>query len=251
MKEGLVEYYKEDFVIGTWKLSKGFKVEHRALKNLVNKYKSEFEELGFVTSPMQQRIGQKRKQGRQIEEFLLNEPQATYLSTLLTNNEIVRSFKLKLTKEFFLQRKLLTKILSQKQNAEWLEKRTTGKLDRRIETDSIKDFVEYATGQGSKSANKYYMAISKMENAQLFFLELLNQKFPNIREICSTYQLTNLQTADRIVARALKEGMEKKMHYKEIYQMAKKRVENFAELIGKSPLMVSMEEKPLELEKQN
>ena len=233
-KEVVVYFKNNDLMVGTGILSKGFGVEHRALKRLIVKYKSEFEEWGIVTTRLP-KLSQ-RKVGRQLEEYELDEPQAAYLSTLLTNTDKVRKFKRHLVKEFFRHRKLLSKITSQKQNAEWLEKRSSGKIERRLETDVIKAFVEYAYSQGSKSAKKYYMIISKMENNTLFNLDMLEFKYPNLRDTLEGYQLFTLQNADRIVARAIKEGIEKKLHYKDIYKLAKERVETFVGLIGKSPV---------------
>jgi phage regulator Rha-like protein len=235
-KEVLVYIKDNDLVVGTGALSQGFGVEHRALKKLINKYKNEFEEFGLIASPVQ-KVDPNNK-GRRLEEYELNEPQAAYLSTLLTNNEIVRKFKRFLVREFFRQRKLLIKLLAQKQNAEWLEKRELGKIDRRIETDAIKEFVEYATSQGSQHAKQYYLIISKMENSTLFNLDMLELKYPNLRDLMGGYQLSTLQNADRIVARALKEGMEKQLNYKDIYKLAKERIERFVELVGKSPIEV-------------
>jgi len=233
-KEVVVYFKNNDLMVGTGILSKGFGVEHRALKKLIVKYKNEFETWGLIASPMQ-KVDLKNK-GRRLEEYELNEPQAAYLSTLLTNNEIVRKFKHFLVNEFFRQRKLLSKIISQKQNSEWLEKRELGKIERRLETDVIKEFVEYAFSQGSKNAKKYYMSISKMENHTLFNLDMLEMKFPNLRDVLEGYQLFTLQNADRIVARALKEGMKEQLPYGEIYKLAKKRIETFVKLISKTPV---------------
>jgi len=242
MKEVVFKMMQEEVLIGTWSLSKGFKVEHRALKKLIFKYKEEFEQLGFIASPMQQITDKKRKKGRQVEEYLLNEPQATYISTLLTNNETVRKFKLFLTKEFFRQRKLLSKLLAQRHNAEWLEKRANGKIERRLETDTIKSFVEYAEVAGSKNAKKYYVVISKMQNRTLFNLEFLEQKYPNIRNMVNGFGLDALKMSDHIVSEALKEGMEQVMFYKDIFKKAKDRVERFALVLGKTPLQITINE---------
>lgn len=40
--------------------------------------------------------------------------------------------------------------------------------------------------------------------------------------------------ADIAVAKALQAGMDQELHYKEIYQLAKKRMEDFAEIVGKT-----------------
>ena len=239
-KEIIVFLKNNDLMVGTGILSKGFGVEHRALKKLIVKYKNEFDEWGLIASPMQ-KVDPNNK-GRRLEEYELNEPQAAYLSTLLTNNETVRKFKRRLVRDFFRQRKLLSKIIAQKQNTEWLEKRKLGKIERRLETDVIKEFVEYALSQGSKNAKTYYMNISKMENHTLFNLDMLEMKFPNLRDVLEGYQLFTLQNADRIVGRALKEGMERELFYKEIYKLAKQRVEMFVKLIGKTPIHVISEQ---------
>lgn len=213
---------------GTWFLSKGYGVEHRSLKRLVTKYKIEFEEFGIITTPLQQL---NVKAGRPIDEFLLNEEQSMYLGTLLTNNVTVRKFKRKLVKEFSRMRRTLSDIASQKQNAEWLDTRNAGKPVRRIETDTIQKFVEYATEQGSQNAKMYYANISKMQNKALFFIE---QKFKNIRDILNLEQLSTVVSADKIVTKAIQDGLDRKLPYKEIYQLAKNRIEMFAEIHGKT-----------------
>jgi len=120
----------------------------------------------------------------------------------------------------------------QKGNAEWIDARDSGKLVRRLETDTIKEFIKYAEGQGSKNASKYYMAITKMENKALF---LVTEKYPNLREILATAQLDTIKMADRVVAKALKDGMEQSLHYKEIYKLAKVNVESLASVVGVTP----------------
>ena len=234
MRENIVTVYKNEPVVATGKLAKGFGVEHRAIKRLINRYKSEFEEWGVITTALPKPSSEKG--GRPLDEYLLNEPQTTYLATLLTNNEIVRKFKRFLTNEFFRQRRLLNQIALQSHNEEWLEKRTSGKIERNVETDTIKKFVEYATNQGSQSAKKYYMAISKMENQTIFALDFVSQKFENLRDVINIKGLDLLKTADQIVSRAINQGMEKQLPYKEIYQFAKERVETFVEIMGKTPI---------------
>lgn len=254
MNEVLVIVKNNDLYVGTHKLSISFKIEHRSIKILVDKFKKEFEELGEGKILSQNMVAissfkmtklSSEKRGRPTIEYLLNEPQATYLLTLIRNNDIVRKFKMHLTKEFFRQRSLLNQIAVQRQNKEWLEARETGKIERRFETDTIQEFVQYATEQGSKSAEKYYMIITKMENHTLFALDFLNQKFTNLRDMVNRKGLDLLKTADKIVAKALRDGMKDQMFYKDIYQMAKSRIESFVDLVGKTPLVEVLPENPL------
>lgn len=234
MREVLVQIIENDVYTTTLTMAKGFGVEHRAILRLLKRYRSEFESVGVIATGLQKPTSQKG--GRPTEDFSLNESQALYMGTLLTNTDKAREFKLKLTQEFIKQRTLLMKMLVQRQNSEWLQKRAEGKIERRHCTDVIQKFVIYATSQGSKNAKNYYMAISKMENQSLFYFDYLNLEIPNLRDIVNGFSLSSLQMADHIVGAAIEEGMKKELFYKEIYQLAKSRVEGFASLIGKTPL---------------
>lgn len=123
---------------------------------------------------------------------------------------------------------------------EWKEARIKGFEVRKDETNIIQKYVEYAIGQGSKSAQKYYMIITKMENAALFILDGGLQKSKNLRNTMTVQQLAVLNTADKVVAKALVDGMGKGLHYKEIFQLAKERMLMLSSIVGKSavPLML-------------
>jgi len=259
-KDCIVEIIDNDLYVSSWRLSQVFKVEHRSLKKTIMCHLQDITEVGEIDPKTRSVVEQENskllaisnrkkicKKGPPIQEYLLNEPQATFVLLLLKGkyktdivDNIVR-FKKFIAKEFFRQRKIISKLLVQKQNAEWLAKRDARKLDRRVETDAIKSFIEYAKAQGSHNAEKYYIAISKMQNNSLFCLEYLEQKFPNLRDIVDSTQLNTLQTADRIVAKAIKEGMKEKLSYKDIYTIAKDRVIQFSEIIGKTPLQQIMQ----------
>ena len=60
---------------------------------------------------------------------------------------------------------------------EWKQARLQSKQARRSFTDVVKEFVQYATEQGSKSGSMYYMSITKMEYAALELTEK-GQKAP-------------------------------------------------------------------------
>lgn len=111
-----------------------------------------------------------------------------------------------------------------------IEARQKGKVIRLQETDVVKEFVEYATAQGSQNARRYYCNLTKMENSALFFL---SQKFDNIRNFLNIEQLFNISTADSVVKKALRDGMFGNLCYREIYILAKQRVETLVSVIGK------------------
>ena len=63
---------------------------------------------------------------------------------------------------------------------------------------------------------------------------------PNLRDALEGHQLETIANADRIVARQLKKCVDDGVDYHEGYYMAKRAVEAFSELIGKS-LVPSLE----------
>lgn len=174
-----------------------------------------------------------KTKGRAAEVFYLDEEQATLVIMLMKNSPVVRVFKSTLIKEFYKQRRLLEKWKVTKEGIEYQQQRLEGKKVRLEETDWIKTFVNYATDQGSKSAHMYYMNISKMENQALFFLD---QKVKNVREFLDFKQLGLVRIADMAVIEAIKEGIKSKMYYKDIFKLAKDRVEMLTKIIPKSPI---------------
>ncbi len=151
----------------------------------------------------------------------------------MKNTPVVRQFKSTLAKEFFKQRRILQRILSQKDNAEWMVKRQETKQVRKECTDVIQQFIEYARLQGSKSAEKYYMNFSRMELTGLFLIE---QKYPNARDVMSIRQLNLIEMADEAVAISLQDSMSKEIPYKECYQLAKEKISLLAKVFPPSPL---------------
>lgn len=105
------------------------------------------------------------------------------------------------------------------------EYRMEGKLIRRKETDSIQKLVEYAQGQGSESAERYYTAITRMTN-----------KFMGIdagqRDTLDADTLQQLTMLESVVDMAIKRGIAAKLPYKEIYQHAKQSAESVLGGIG-------------------
>lgn len=209
-------------------LSQGMDVEHRAILELIRKYK---DRKIFQTSTFEpQKLSTK---GRSTEYYYLSENQSMFIITLMKNSEKVLDFKEALILAFSETKEKLRKVLTQKENAQWLRKRDESKSLRLECTDVIKEFVNYALDQGSKNASMYYTNISKMELKGLFFLE---ERFPNMRDAMNIKQLNLIEMADEAIRASLKDGMEAKLHYKEIYQIAKEKIEAIAKIFPHSPL---------------
>lgn len=206
---------------------------HQSIIKTIRQYNNEFKKFGLLRIEIHQQKNQNI--GRPLTIYHLNEEQLMFLIMNMRikndENDKVLEFKIKITKEFFKMRRTLLQLSTQQTNEIWLEQRKELKQIRKQTTDTIKKFVRYAKEQGSQNADRYYANITKMQNKALFFIE---HKYKNIRDICNLKQLDELKQADEIIEKALEDGMDKEMFYKDIFKLAKKRVEIFSELKGKS-----------------
>ena len=207
----------------------GLGVDHRSAFRQVLTYEKEMAELGQLRFEIA--VAGRKRGGNPGKFALLNEAQAIFLMTLSKNTGQVVALKLKLTKAFDKYRRQAERRTS----LEWQSTRADGKVVRRQETDTVKRFVVYARSQGSKNADKYYMAITKMQNAALFLIGH-GGKPGNLREAMTVTQLSITGTADNLVDRSLDEGMDMGLFYKDVYKLAKQKIEQLAAVLGKSPV---------------
>lgn len=114
---------------------------------------------------------------------------------------------------------------------EWKQARLQGKAARKSLTDLVKEFVEYAKEQGSSSAERYYMNITKMEYAALEMTEKGQATPRDLRDHLDMMDLGFLVAAEQVCKLALQEGMKRNLPYKEIYLLAKERVIRYADAI--------------------
>ena len=102
--------------------------------------------------------------------------------------------------------------------------RAEGKMIRRVETDAIKEFIEYAKNNGSQSSERYYAIITKATN------EILGIEAGK-RDELSAKQLEHLAMVERVIASALTQGIEKGMNYKDIYKLASSKAKQVYQVV--------------------
>jgi len=222
----LVIIRKRHVVTDSLTVAEKFKKQH---KNVIQKIETligddEEDRLNF------QPISYKDSYGREQKKYTMDRKSFSILCMSFSGKKAL-AWKLRFYDAFEAMEKALLQQAMQGKDKAWLSQRAAGKITRREETDAIQQFVDYATAQGSTSANRYYCNISRMQNKALFILE---QKFPNLRDILDLNQLATVDVSDAIVSKALAEGMTSNLHYKDIYKLAKKRVEAFAKLRGQT-----------------
>ncbi len=218
--EELVKVIRNEAFTDSLVIAQGTENQHKNVKELIQKYERDMKDFGTLSVLNGESTG-----GRPIEIILLNEEQATFLMTLLRNSKKVVTFKKELVQQFYQMRKLLI----QKQSIQWQQTRLAAKNTRKLETEEIKELVQYAQAQGSKSAEKYYLALSKLANKTVGLSG-------GQREQASITQLNTLALVENIIHHVIQEGIKKQLPYKDIYKMCKARLEQFKEV---AYLMVS------------
>ena len=102
--------------------------------------------------------------------------------------------------------------------------RAEGKMIRKVETDAIKEFIEYAKSNGSQSSERYYTIITKATNSILGISA-------GERDSLTATQLEHLAMVERVIASALTQGIEKEMNYKDIYKLASSKARQVYQVV--------------------
>ena len=169
----------------------------------------------------------KNKMGRTYPMYLMNEQAFIKLAMQLSGYEKAEAVQDMVIDAFF----MMKETISQHQNASWQLKRKDSKDIRLEETDVIKEFVDYATSQGSKSAKMYYMNITKMTNKALELLLSVKDDTP-IRDFANIMDLGFIQIVDNRAKQCLSDGMKQGLPYKYIYKQAKEQVNKLVDSLS-------------------
>lgn len=210
----LVKVVHNDIFTDSLVIAEGTGNKHESVQRRIRDYEKELLTLGKVGFEIRAMVS-----GQEQKIYQLNEPQATFLITLLKNTDVVVKFKLELVKQFYAMRQLLF----ERQSPHWQHTRLESKSNRKMETDEIKQFVSYAKGNGSKSSDKYYISLSKLANKAVGLES-------NQRDMATTSQLNNLILIEHIIGGVIVEGIQQDLYYKDIYKACKARIEQFKQV---------------------
>lgn len=106
-------------------------------------------------------------------------------------------------------------IQKQKQTEYWQQLRAQSKEEHKLLADMIKIFVEYAAAQGSKRANFYYVAFSRLTNSMTATIDRDNTDVKHLHSIIMTMAA---------IRKAITDGIAKHEPYKQIYITCKNRL---------------------------
>jgi Rha family phage regulatory protein len=166
--------------------------------------------------------------GRTYKEYVITRDGFTILAMGFTGKKAML-WKLRFLTAFNAMEAELTR---ERSNLDWKAARLQGKAVRKNTTDTIQDFIQYATDQGSVNAKMYYANLTKMEYKALDLLEQSKQTSGNFRDTLDLMQISFLQVAESIASTAIQKGMTDNLHYKEIYIFAKEKVTQYAHSVS-------------------
>lgn len=105
----------------------------------------------------------------------------------------------------------------------WQDTRELTKAVRKQETDVIREYVEYATAQGSTHAVRYYTSISRLANKTAEITD---------RDLAHVEQLSGLMLVERIIAEEIRAGIAAGKPYKQIYTDLQARLSSINALLS-------------------
>ena len=216
----LVFIKKEQVFTTSLVVAEGTENQHESIIRLIRNHIEHFERWGkiqFSDLKSGNPLG-----GRPTVVAELNEQQATFLVTLLRNNDIVLDFKSELVDQFYKMRSLL----AERQTPEWQKARNESKISNRRLTDAIKNFlVPLAIEQGMNPAKESFL----YSNYNRLINKCAGVK-ANSRDILTSSQIYELNKMSNIAGVLIEKYAAKKIEYHEIYFHVKDYLLDYVEI---------------------
>ncbi len=118
----------------------------------------------------------------------------------------------------------MEKFIHHKQSEEYIEARKDSKLLQKSTMDVVKDFVEYAKDNGSKSADRYYIIYNKLVN------NILGIESNSLDNLDSKELLMRSKILDYI-SKNVSIDIKNELYYKDIYKNCKYKLESMIDFI--------------------
>lgn len=221
MSKDLVFVRGKDAFTNSLVIAEGTDNQHESVIRIIQKNLERFERWGKIRfSDLKSGNKNGDFRGRPTKIAELNEQQATFLVTLLRNNDIVLDFKAELVDQFYKMRELIRR----KSDENFIAARNASRLAWRPLMDAIQKLVELAHEQGSKTKPEmFYMTYAKLMKR---ILEIKS----NNRDNLEAWQNHELEKMEFMLKCIISGEVVKKTHYKQIYIDAKQALENYSRL---------------------
>lgn len=221
----LVEVNKEEIYCDSSRVAKDFGMKHNKVTRAVETVTPNIDDFRCTgCTPKIEKVD-RHYRGKDYEAYIFNKD-AFVIVMMRFETKRARQWQGRYIAAFNAMEKMLLQETTNKQCDKWITKRDHSKQIRIETTDIIKDFVGYATDQGSESAKFYYKHIT---NATYKALGLLTLKKPKLRDTLDIYELSQLSTAEQLIQRSFSRHMRDKIPYKVIYKYVVQDLQNFSD----------------------
>lgn len=211
--DDLVYLKNEEAVCDSLQVAEKFNKRHDAVMRAINNLLKSVE---IRERKMFRLSNYEDSKGRTYHKYIMNRKGFTIL-VMGFNGKDALEWKLKYSDAF----DTMENFIREKSTQAWIETRQTGKLTRKAETDVIKQLVEYAKAQGSEHSAMLYTTYSKLAN------KMAGVKS---RDMATLMQLNQLTFIENIILNQIRIGMERELHYKQIYKDCKRQIELFKDI---------------------
>jgi len=223
----LVEVKKDEIYCDSHLVARKFNQPHKEVVKRIKKLEEDLSKLRGVSNAPKTIIENREYRSQKYVSYLMNRE---FFSLLVMRFKGIKAleWQVKFNDAFYQMEKRIFQLEKNQQDVFWIETRKQSKIGRKEETDIIKDFVEYATKQGSTKSQFYYKHIT---NATYKALGLISQKKPKLRDSMDIYEISELLLAERIAKESMKRYMDLGRNYKDIYESVKLDLISFADNI--------------------
>ncbi len=161
--------------------------------------------------------------GREYETYSMNRDGYMFLVMNISTKK-AHTKKLEFIDAFNAMEKALLKLEFNSGDDGWKKQRLQSTAARLETTDVIKEFVEYATKQGSKSAKFYYKHYT---NATYKALGLIQHKRPKLKDTLDMMELSQLMVAENVAKQSIRKHMASGEDYKSVFVLVKQDLITF------------------------
>ena len=213
----LVEFQDQEITCDSQVVAKKFGYKHSEVARIIKNLIVDIEEIRVTSNHPYYKEVDREYRGNEFKAYVMSREFFSLLSMRFKGKKALE-WQMKFNTAFYDMEKALLKASENSNDNDWLKVRTQSKQMRLQQTDVIKDFVEYATKQGSKSAKFYYKHVT---NATYKALGLIQHKRPKLKDTLDCMELSQLMVAENVAKKALKKYMEDGEDYKTIFLLVK------------------------------
>jgi len=214
---GLVEVKGSDIFCDSSIVAKKFGFKHAHVVKVIDNLMCDISEIkGNLGLPLIVKEDRNYR-GRDYEAYLMSREFFSLLCMRFKGKKALE-WQMKFNAAFYEMESALLKLDENSHDNQWLKVRSQSKQMRLQQTDVIKEFVEYATNQGSKSAKFYYKHYT---NATYKALGLIQYKKPKLKDTLDMMELSQLMVAENLAKQSIRKHMSNGEHYKTVFVLVK------------------------------